>query len=65
MYKSGWYKVCRFLLQPKYGVPVFLAAVGLMMPVCIRFMDLTTSVGFDLLLPSGSPSLVAFNQVRS
>jgi len=63
MYKSGWYKVCRVLLQPKYGVPIFLAVVGLMMPVCVRFMDLEISVSFDLLLPATSPSLLAFDQM--
>ncbi|GMH47169.1 hypothetical protein TrVE_jg3060 [Triparma verrucosa] len=63
MYKSFWYRMARVLLQPKYGVPILLACVGLMMPVCVHFVDLKTSIGFDLLLPSASESIETFDDI--
>ena len=63
MYKSLWYKSGRLLVQPKYGLPVLLLVVGLMTPIARHFPEMETSIGFDLLLPVGADSLVAFDRL--
>ena len=63
MYNSIWYKMGTILLDKKKGLVILLAVVCLMLPVSIHFPRLETSVGFDLLLPSESPSEQTFQRV--
>ena len=65
MYRSVWYKMGLQLLVPLRGVVVLLCVVALMTPIMVHFVNIQTSIAFDLMLPTDAPSLKTYNDVSA
>ena len=66
---SFWYRLSKQLLHPYKSIIILLAVSQLIVPVALNVGRIKTSISFDLLLPTNSPSLalskVLVNQLGS
>lgn len=60
---SIWHRLSKQLLHPYKGLVVLLVTCQVLLPVCAYCMEMKSSISFDLLLPSTSPSLQAFHSL--
>lgn len=60
---SIWHKMCKHLLHPYRGIIILLVTCQLLYPVAQYCTDMRSSISFDLLLPSESPSLQTFHSL--
>jgi uncharacterized membrane protein YdfJ with MMPL/SSD domain len=60
---SIWHKMCKHLLHPYRGIIILLVTCQLLYPVAQYCTDVKSSISFDLLLPSESPSLQTFHSL--
>jgi predicted RND superfamily exporter protein len=58
--KTSWFQLSHYLLHPYKSVIIFLLICQLIAPVARHASQIKTSISFDLMLPSESPSLQAF-----
>ena len=61
MPRSLWYRLSKHLLHPYRGVIILLLTCQLLLPVAEHAGQLKSSISFDLLLPSRSPSLQTYH----
>jgi uncharacterized membrane protein YdfJ with MMPL/SSD domain len=62
---SLWYRLAKQLLHPYKGIIILLVTCQFLLPVIWRARDLNSSISFDLLLPSDSPSLKTYKKLGS
>jgi uncharacterized membrane protein YdfJ with MMPL/SSD domain len=60
---SIWYRLSKHLLHPYKSVIIMLVIVQVLLPVARYAGDISSSISFDLLLPSAAPSLVSFHSL--
>jgi uncharacterized membrane protein YdfJ with MMPL/SSD domain len=60
---SIWKQLSRHLLHPYKSIIIFLVIVQLVLPVAFFATSVKSSLSFDLMLPSSSPSLEAYHRL--
>jgi len=64
MYKSWWFKLATFLLEPKKGLAVVCVIVALCIPACCFALSEEISISFDLMVPNGHPAYQTYVKRR-
>lgn len=64
MSHSIWYGLAVKILEPKVGICVLLATLCLCAPVCSYCFSVTTSIDFDMSVPSNAKTYDVFQSVE-
>eukprot|EP00978_Attheya_sp_CCMP212_P002108 scaffold4347_cov55-Attheya_sp.AAC.1 len=62
--RSLWYRLSLLLLHPYYSVAILMAILALLLPVAIHASAMKSSISFESILPSTSPSLTTLHHLE-
>jgi len=60
---SLWQRIALSLIDPYKGTMLLILVVAFVVPIALHSLDMKTSISFELMLPTSSPSMVASREL--